>query len=118
MKISDIVVGAKYSNSTAKYGGTRIVDAIFRRSNGQEALSLTNAQSKQTSSGHAHGVSTLTTFARWARAREQMNEQDVQAHARRSAQRDETIAQYGTSVNALLGMVLYGHLPDCKDSCV
>eukprot|EP00456_Euglypha_rotunda_P060211 TRINITY_DN503_c0_g2_i4.p3 TRINITY_DN503_c0_g2~~TRINITY_DN503_c0_g2_i4.p3 ORF type:complete len:112 (-),score=11.66 TRINITY_DN503_c0_g2_i4:273-608(-) len=102
MKTSDIVAGAKYSNPTEKYGGVRVVDSIFRRRNGQVALSWTNAESRRKSSGHTHGVSTLATFARWARARELMSEQESQAHARRAAQHDKHMGQYGAAVHALL----------------
>lgn len=95
MNPAEIVVGMKYSNPTEKYGGVRIVDAIISRSSGQRAVRWTNALPRQTSSGHAQGVSTLSTFAKWARVAEQMTASEQDAHARRAAAHQDATERYG-----------------------
>lgn len=102
MKLNDIVVGRKYTNPTEKYGGSRVVDAIFSRRNGQIAVVWVNALSRQASQGHSHGVSTLATFARWARSSEEMSNDEFEAHQCRAAQRTADIARHGPAVDAFL----------------
>lgn len=102
MKTNDIVVGGKYSNPTAKYGGVRIVDAAFCRRNGQEAVSWTNAFPQSASQGHSHGVSTLATFARWARSREEITNIELDAHRKRVELRALDVGRHGPAVDAFL----------------
>lgn len=50
---------------------------------------------RQTSSGHAQGVSTLSTFAKWARVAEQMTASEQDVHARRAAAHQDATERYG-----------------------
>jgi hypothetical protein len=88
-----------YSNPTAKYGGVRVVDAFIKRLDGTTAVRWTNALK---SSGHDSGVSTLETFARWARSQESMNEQQISAHGIRAQRHAADEAKYGAQVRNFL----------------
>lgn len=99
MKTSEIHVGAMYSNPTEKYGGVRVVDALIQRVNGVVAVRWTSAAK---SSGHDAGVSTLQTFAKWARSQEAMSEAQIAAHSLRAQQHALAEAKYGAKVRAFL----------------
>lgn len=102
MKISAIVAGGKFSNNTDKYGGVRIVDVVLERSNGQLAVVWRNALAKSAGDGHEHGVSLLSTFARWARNREEMTADDVAMHHRCADFHAQNVAKNGALVNSWL----------------
>ena len=46
MKEIEIIVGSKYSNPGSKYGEARVVDVIFRRSNGDVAVTWSKPKKK------------------------------------------------------------------------
>ena len=102
MKPGDIVVGGKFSNNTDKYGGVRIVDVILERNKGQVAVVWRNALAKSASDGHEHGVSLLSTFARWARNREEMTADELAKHRRCADFRAQNVAKNGALVNSWL----------------
>jgi hypothetical protein len=99
VKASDIRIGCIYSNPTEKYGGLRIVDVFIKRLDGTTAVRWTSALK---SSGHDSGVSTLQTFARWARSQEPMSEQQISAHRIRARQHAVDEAKYGREVRNFL----------------
>lgn len=99
MKAGEIRVGAMYSNPTEKYGGLRVVDAFIKRVDGTIAVRWSSAVK---SPGHDTGVSTLQTFARWARSPEKMSDEQIASHAIRAQQHAVNEAKYGAQVRALL----------------
>jgi hypothetical protein len=92
MKEIEIIVGSKYSNPSIKYGEARVVDVIFRRSNGDVAVTWSKPKKK---GGQTGGVSTLNTFAKWARFREALTELEEEAHKRRVEAHGVAMKSYG-----------------------
>ncbi|WP_139223002.1 hypothetical protein [Paracidovorax wautersii] len=88
-----------YSNQTEKYSGVRVVDAFTVRADGTVAVSWVSAAK---TSGHDSGVSTLQTFAKWARRQEMMSEQQIAAHSVRAQQHAECEKKYGAQVRAFV----------------
>lgn len=78
------------------------MDVILERSNGQEAVVWRNALAKSASQGHSHGVSTLATFARWSRNREEMTAEELVMHRRCADGHAQNVAKYGAEVNSWL----------------
>jgi hypothetical protein len=65
MTHSDIVVGGNYSNPTEKYGGVRIVDAIFKRTNDERALTDQRRFTTRAFGPRTRRFDGAATFARW-----------------------------------------------------
>lgn len=99
MKPHDIRVGAMYANQTEKNGGLRIVDALIKRLDGTDAVRWTSALK---STGHDSGVSTLRTFAKWARTREVMSDEQVASHSVRAKNHSLDEQKYGAQIRQFL----------------